>query len=138
MLNTVTVYFEYDRAEYTLNMPWALYNNTLADARKLITFMCKSNDMEHEAAKKTNYILFALVKDKEQELKQAVKEYVDGYILPEHASEYNLSPDYVRKCNKRLKVAADKAKRQHEKACKLQTEFLKICDKNNIFLSYEG
>lgn len=52
MLDTVTVYFEYDRAEYTLNMPWALYNNTLADARKLITFMCKSNDMEHEATKK--------------------------------------------------------------------------------------
>lgn len=52
MLDTVTVYFEYGRAEYTLNMPWALCDNALADARKLMTFMCKSNDTEHEAAKK--------------------------------------------------------------------------------------
>lgn len=47
-----TVHFKYDTAEYTLNLPIAIIDNTLPHTRKLFKYMCDSNDAEHEAAKK--------------------------------------------------------------------------------------
>jgi hypothetical protein len=130
MFEDTSVYFCYDRAEYTLNLPFALTDNKIGNARKLMQYMCRSNDEEHEAAKKTSRVLFELVEESAGEYQKAIDKYNEDYIDPNNT---NLAPDYVDKYNRKFKRELDRAKRQYDKTITIRQEFINICKKYNTF-----
>lgn len=119
-----TIDFTYGTAEYSLNMPWAFTGNDINSARRLMTFMCKNDDPEHEAAKKTLQILYQNAEEAAARYKQAGIEYHDGWAKPEGEKAKE-----TEKENKRLKRAFDRAGIDMRKAVKIRDDMLKIYTK---------
>ena len=130
-MDSTTVNFRYDTAQFSLQYPAAIDGMPVTNLRKLLKYMLSDRSGENmNAVRVTHRILADRVAEAKREWADASAEYVLGYINTQF--DWCRDKRKTEANNRKLTAAVKRTKTAHERAQKLLTFFeenkTKYCD----------